>query len=280
MALSDDQRAMLRLLAQREQGYEDIAALMGLSVDEVRAQVARARSPSWKTKACRRRRCPPARAGREPAAEAPAEPQPPAPEPPRAEPSRRRRRRAPAPPPPLPPPPPAREVRRSQDLTARRSGDPRRAAAGACVVVVVADRAADRQRRRRRLRGLDHGGVGHRAGTPAKPRTPPRAIARTDQSRARTGRRQRRRRGRALRPGRKNRSPCRSKRRAGADRERPGLHDLARPVAAENAAARLDPGRRQSGRIGAQFEVPTEVLAYLANETFDEIVDHPVDTTR
>ena len=43
MGLSDDQRAMLRLLAQRgEQGYEDIAALKGLSVDEVRAQVAQA----------------------------------------------------------------------------------------------------------------------------------------------------------------------------------------------------------------------------------------------
>ena len=39
MALTDDQRAMLRLLAQREQGYDDIAALMGLSVDEVRAKV-------------------------------------------------------------------------------------------------------------------------------------------------------------------------------------------------------------------------------------------------
>lgn len=43
MALSDDQRAMLRLLAQRgEQGYEEIAALKGLSVDAVRAQVAQA----------------------------------------------------------------------------------------------------------------------------------------------------------------------------------------------------------------------------------------------
>ena len=39
MPLTDDQRAMLRLLAQREQGYEDIAALMGLSVDEVRDKV-------------------------------------------------------------------------------------------------------------------------------------------------------------------------------------------------------------------------------------------------
>jgi hypothetical protein len=42
VALTDDQRAMLRLLAQREQGYEDIAALMGLSVEEVRARVKEA----------------------------------------------------------------------------------------------------------------------------------------------------------------------------------------------------------------------------------------------
>jgi hypothetical protein len=35
---------MLRLLAQREQGYDDIAALMGLSVEEVRAKVAGALS--------------------------------------------------------------------------------------------------------------------------------------------------------------------------------------------------------------------------------------------
>lgn len=39
MALSDDQRAMLRLLAQREQGYEEMAALMGVSVEELRERV-------------------------------------------------------------------------------------------------------------------------------------------------------------------------------------------------------------------------------------------------
>ena len=39
MALSDEQNAMLRLLAQGEQGYGDIAALMGLGEDEVRAKV-------------------------------------------------------------------------------------------------------------------------------------------------------------------------------------------------------------------------------------------------
>jgi hypothetical protein len=42
MPMSDDQRALLRLLAQREQGYEDIAALKGRSVDEVRAEVREA----------------------------------------------------------------------------------------------------------------------------------------------------------------------------------------------------------------------------------------------
>jgi hypothetical protein len=42
VALSDDQKAMLRLLAQREQGYDDLASLMGLSVDEVRARVKEA----------------------------------------------------------------------------------------------------------------------------------------------------------------------------------------------------------------------------------------------
>lgn len=42
MALTDDQRALLRLLAQREEGYEDIAALLGIGVDEVRARVKEA----------------------------------------------------------------------------------------------------------------------------------------------------------------------------------------------------------------------------------------------
>jgi hypothetical protein len=42
--LSDDQKAMLRLLAQREEGYEDMAALMGISVEEVREKVKEALS--------------------------------------------------------------------------------------------------------------------------------------------------------------------------------------------------------------------------------------------
>jgi hypothetical protein len=39
VALTDDQRAMLRLLAQNEEGYEDIAALKGIPVEQVKAEV-------------------------------------------------------------------------------------------------------------------------------------------------------------------------------------------------------------------------------------------------
>lgn len=43
MALSEDQKAMLRLLAQRgEAGYEDLAALLGIGVDEVHAKATTA----------------------------------------------------------------------------------------------------------------------------------------------------------------------------------------------------------------------------------------------
>jgi hypothetical protein len=42
VTLTEDQKAMLRLLAQREEGYEDMAALMGISVEEVRARVKEA----------------------------------------------------------------------------------------------------------------------------------------------------------------------------------------------------------------------------------------------
>jgi hypothetical protein len=44
VGLTDDQKAMLRLLAQREEGYEDMAALMGISVEEVRERVKEALS--------------------------------------------------------------------------------------------------------------------------------------------------------------------------------------------------------------------------------------------
>lgn len=87
MALSDDQKALLRLLAQREQGYDDIGALMGVSVDEVRTRVREALAELNE--------------GGEPAAPAPkaaAAPSPPPPPPSAPEPEPEPRR-APGPPP-------------------------------------------------------------------------------------------------------------------------------------------------------------------------------------
>lgn len=83
--MTDDQKAMLRLLAQREEGYEDMAALMGISVEEVRDRVKEALAEVDQGEA---------------AAEEPPEPTPPppaAPEPPQP---------AAEDPPPAPPTPP------------------------------------------------------------------------------------------------------------------------------------------------------------------------------
>jgi hypothetical protein len=82
--MTDDQKAMLRLLAQREEGYEDMAALMGISVEEVRSRVKEALAEVDQA---------------EVAAEQPSEPEPTPPPPTAAEPTA-------APPPPRPPAPP------------------------------------------------------------------------------------------------------------------------------------------------------------------------------
>lgn len=128
MPLSDDQRALLRLLAQREEGYEDIAALLGLSVEEVRTRVRDALAELDDAVA-------------EPAKPPPApEPEPTAPTPPAPGP-----RVAEPPPPEREPqraPEPAPRPRRSPSLPARPSlpGDrgPRLAiAAGAAALLLV-----------------------------------------------------------------------------------------------------------------------------------------------
>jgi hypothetical protein len=89
VGLTDDQKAMLRLLAQREEGYEDMAALMGLSVEEVRERVKEAL----------------AEVGEEAPASPPPAVEPPAPPPPEPQPNPE-----PPPQPPAPPSPPAAPV--------------------------------------------------------------------------------------------------------------------------------------------------------------------------
>lgn len=96
MGLSDDQKAMLRLLAQREEGYDDMAALMGISVEEVRERVKEALAEVEEPAAPEERPEPPA----EPAPTPPPAPEPPAPTEPPSAPAE-----VPAPPAPTPPAP-------------------------------------------------------------------------------------------------------------------------------------------------------------------------------
>jgi hypothetical protein len=80
VALSDEQNAMLRLLASGEQGYGDIAALLGLSEDEVRAKVVGALAQLQAEGKPAPDIPPPIAGGAKPAAEVtPPEPEPPAP---------------------------------------------------------------------------------------------------------------------------------------------------------------------------------------------------------
>lgn len=89
MPLSDDQKAMLRVLAQREEGYEDMAALMGISVEELRSRVKEALAEVDEEEA------------------APVAPPPPRPPTPPEPPAPATVSRAPEPAPPMSPAPPA-----------------------------------------------------------------------------------------------------------------------------------------------------------------------------
>ena len=139
MPLSDDQKAMLRLLA-RDQSYEDIAALMGLSVDEV---VSRARGAVAQLEAegIPAPSLPEAPAGLASAADQPAEPEPkptPQPEDEAARPTPAEARPAAKPP---PPPAPKREKRPAarNRLLAMGGGLVALVAIVALIVVLVSD---------------------------------------------------------------------------------------------------------------------------------------------
>ena len=268
MALSDDQKAMLRLLAQREQGYDDIAALMGLSVDEVRAQGRRTRSPSSRRKGAGAGRSPtsrlrltpsPRRAAVEPPAGARAARRAATPEPP---PRSRLPPRRPAGQSARPPPRPKLSLpgerrRPRRDRRWRRGARP--------------PGRDPRPRRRRRLRRLaaatpattTAGRRKHRHQPPANPKLTQAVLDAVDGSDAK---------GVA--------TFGRVKNTLALQIEAEGLEPTGKGESytiwlAESPQKMLPLAATavgEDGKIGAQVEVPTEVLGYLANETFDQIV--------
>lgn len=282
MPLSDDQRAMLRLLAQREQGYDDIAALMGLSVDEVRAKV-RAALAQLEDEGL-----PPPPLPVEPPvamtveAPEPVEPEPPAiPEPPPAPP-------APGPtakpvaaekPPVSPPPPPKRPPSGPPKLSLPGGKGPRAAiAAGIAVVILVV------------VVLLVSGGGGDSATTSASTQATTESEAQNTSaanSKAVTKA--------VLSPvGGGSATGVaifgRVKKSLALQVEAEGLEPTTKGTDSYTVWLAQSPQRmvplastqvEKDGRIGAQFEeVPVEVLAYLANETFKHlVVTRTVDAT-
>ena len=254
VALTDDQRAMIRLLAQREEGYEDIAALMGLSVEEVRARVKEALEELDESGEDAARR-PAAGEGRAAAATRlrptpPAEPPPPAPRAAgQASASRLLRLSL-----------PSDRGKRARDpgRRGRRRRPGRRcwstgALGGGRLVQLVHD---DRRRGRRHDERDRNDRRRKRQAHPGGP------LA---------GERRRRRRAGAVRPDQEERPCFRSKRRASNRRRRasPTRSGSTGRRSWRCASAPVDVGK--SGEIAAQFPIPTELLAYVASGAFDQI---------
>ncbi len=269
MALSEDQKAILRLLAQRgEQGYADLAALMGIGLDEVHARATAAAAqlesegipaptiPPPPSAGVTEKTTPPVSEPKLPAAEKPVEP-----------PSIPKTTREPSPDQQAALKPPF--TQRPRPSLPRGSGARAALAAGALVVVALVIVLA--------VSGDDSGDTaGDGSGT-----------------------------GGTVAEGAVNTNGGSSTREVtqaildpvdGSDAK--GLAVFGRvknSLALQIEASGLEPNGKgesytiwlyesptkmlplastvvdQQGKIGSQVEVPTEVLGYLANETFDQI---------
>jgi hypothetical protein len=257
--LSDDQKAMLRMLAQREQGYDDLAALMGLSVEEVRARVREAldqlEDEGEPPPADVPRPAEEPRAPESPAPKAAVEPPPPEPE------TTQRFEAAPKP----PPAPPHRAAPPRLPLPADRGA---RAAllAGAGVVVVL-------------VVLLLTGALGGSGDETASGGSQSEVAARAEAA-AKSGRTT----GAVLSPvgggGASGRAIFgRVKNSLALEVEAQGLAPTKKgqsyTIWLAQSPQRMLPLAstrvEKSGRIGAQVAVPTEVLGFLAKGVFDQL---------
>jgi hypothetical protein len=272
--LSDDQKAMLRLLAQREQGYDDLAALMGLSVGDVRAKVKSALDQLEAEG-----EAPPSI--EEAVVEQPAEvesPPPPAPDPPKAEPPAPASEAAAAEPTPATPraeaapqapTPPAKAPTARPKLSLPAERGPRAAlAAGVAVVALVVA-----------ILVLGGGGGGSGAttaasteptgttepasGTPPSSKTPTEAILHPVGGSGGSG---------VAVFGQVKSSLALQVEAQGVAPTRPGQsYTIWLAQSPQKMLPLASSKADKSGNIVAQFPVPNEVLGYLAQGTFETI---------
>jgi hypothetical protein len=274
MGLSEDQKALLRLLAGG-QGYEDIAALMGTSVDEVQAK-ARGAVEQLEAEGIPAPTLPGGPAKAAPVPNAPAEPEAEAAAPePKAAPSAKAKP-APAPSPATPVPPPAAGKPGKRPKLKLPGGSGARAAiAGGIIVVALIV-----------IIVLVSGGGGGDDSTAS-------GTTSTTGSKAKgtlTARAEKLAQGKQVTKalldptdgsdatgiaifGRVKKALALEISAEGL--EQTGKNDSYTIWLAQSSQKMLPLASTavpKSGQIGAQFEVPVEVLAYLANETFKHIV--------
>ncbi len=261
MGLSDDQRAMLRLVAQRgEQGYEDIAALKGLSVEEVRAQVATALAQLDEEGALAGSAAAPEKPEAAAAPE-PAKAAEPTPSEPKAQTS------APAAKP-KPPPPPPKEPGSSKFSMPTGTGL-RAAIAGVVIVValvviivIVSGGGGGDDSTTSSSSGAQTTASGNQPATNSKQVTKA-ILTPVGGSDAK---------GVAI--------FGRFKNKLALELAAEGLEQTAKgtsytvwlAASPQKMLPLASTAVPKSGKVGAQFEVPVEVLAYLADETFSDIV--------
>jgi hypothetical protein len=260
VALSDDQRAMLRLLAQREQGYEDMAALMGVSVEELRGRVKEAlaelekegkEAPALPPKPAAVAEAPPTAPEPTPAPE----PEPPAPV-------------APPPPPPTPP-----KAKSGFSLPSSKGPWIGIGAVAAAIVVVVV-----------LLIALGGGGSDSSTTTTTNAEAPSGSAVQEAVEAAETssGKQEVTKAILEATDGGSAHGIAifgRVKNKLALQIVAEGLEQLGKgesyAIWIAASPTRMLPLAaspvNKNGVIGGQFEVPTELLAYLANETFDEI---------
>ncbi len=266
MALNDDQKAMLRLLAQREQGYDDLAALMGLSIDEVRAKVKDALAQLEEEGAALPP--PPVEPPRAEPAPQPVVPSEPTPAEPPA-PLEAAATEAPQPAAPAPPPRPVKSASPSRPRPSLpKSGGARAAiAAGVAVValliVVLAVSGGEDS-------GDATGGGSSESTTAAEaadvaatdPKMTQAVLAPVDGGDAK---------GLATFGRVKNSLALQVEAEGLAPTENGQSYTIWLYESPQKRLPLASTVVPRSGRIGAQVQVPTEVLAYLAKETFDQL---------
>lgn len=275
MELSNDQKAILRLLAQRgAAGYDDLTALMGIDAAEVHER-AKAAAAQLEADGIPAPSIPAPGAAAAPAAEPPApskpkpvaEPVAPVPTSPPAQPDPP----APAKPRPAtpPPPPPAAKAKPSQPSrpSLPKSGGARAAlAAGVAVVValviVLAVSGGDDSGDTTSASSESTTSSDETVNASANPKLTQAVLDPVDGSDAK---------GVATFGRVKNSLALQIE----AEGLEPTANGQSYTIWLYESARKMLPlastAVGENGKIGAQVQVPTEVLAYLANETFDQL---------